>query len=154
MMERKRKDDVFYAQGLNFSCLRCSACCRFEAGFVFLSQKDLNALAAALGQKQETFIGAYCRWVPSAGGSSQLSLREKSNLDCVFWKNGCTVYENRPLQCRAFPFWHSNLASAESWEGVANDCPGMGGGSFHSRESIEYWLALRRREPIITRGVS
>ena len=144
----------FYANGLRFSCIRCSGCCRHESGFVFLSEKDVSLLGTALNLQAGEFIRTYCRWVPSGNNTWQLSLREKSNLDCVFWKDGCSVYEKRPLQCRAFPFWHSVINSGTSWEATARDCPGIGKGVLHSPESIEYWLALRGKEPIITKGES
>ena len=103
------------------------------------------------------FIAAYCRWIPAAGGCRQLSLKEKSNYDCIFWikkgrEGGCSVYETRPLQCRAFPFWSTVVSSQSSWKATAADCPGMGRGVLHSRDSIEKWLAQRQKEPIIEDG--
>jgi len=144
----------FYAQGLRFSCTRCSACCRHESGFVFLSESDAARLGAALNMGYGEFTGAYCRWVPSENGLERLSLKEKSNYDCIFWGEGkgCSVYEARPLQCRAFPFWPSVLSSEESWEVTASGCPGMGCGPVFSADSMEKWLDLRQNEPIIFRN--
>ena len=34
---------------------------------------------------------------------------------------------------------------------TARDCPGLGRGDLHSRETIEKWLALRNEEPVIER---
>jgi len=152
-MAEKTQKCPFYAQGLRFSCSRCSACCRHESGFVFLSQEDVSCLARALDMGQEEFAGAFCRWVPSEGGTERLSLTEKPNFDCVFWgSGGCSVYGARPLQCRAFPFWESVLNSEESWEFAAAGCPGIGTGALVSPDSIENWLALRRNQPIIFRN--
>jgi Fe-S-cluster containining protein len=152
----------FYAHGLRFSCVRCSACCRYESGYVFLSEKDAALLRAALNMEYKEFTETYCRWIPSVNGTYQLSLKEKTGYDCIFWasepsdtpEGGCSVYEARPLQCRAFPFWPSVLSSGESWKITAKDCPGMGRGDLNSRDSIEKWLALRQKEPIISKGVS
>ena len=148
----------FYAKGLCFSCARCSACCRFESGYVFLSGKDVARLMAALNMGYREFTEFYCRWIPSGSGTSQLSLKEKSNYDCVFWAQGnsgggCSVYESRPLQCRAFPFWPSVLGSKNRWEATAETCPGMGRGTVHSPDSIEKWLAMQQNEPIISKSV-
>ena len=146
----------FHAQGLRFSCNRCSACCCHESGFVFLSMNDASRLGAALDMNYAAFIEAFCRWVPSENGAERLSLKEKANYDCIFWsqeKGGCSVYEARPLQCRAFPFWASVLNSKESWESTAAGCPGMGQGAFFSFDSIEKWLTLRQNEPIIVRDI-
>jgi Fe-S-cluster containining protein len=141
----------FYAQGLRFSCARCSECCRIDPGFVFLRENDLELLVSALKMKYTEFIKRYCRWVPGAGGGEQLSLKEKANYDCVFWSHGCSLYEARPLQCRTYPFWPSVIASRKAWE--AARCPGMGRGTLYSRGEIEVLLAQQRAEPIIERAL-
>jgi Fe-S-cluster containining protein len=90
------------------------------------------------------FMQTYCRWVSrwDAGqGRECLSLKEKSNFDCVFWNQGCTVYRARPAQCRTFPFWPVVLGSPEAWEIAATGCPGMNTGKLYSRSEIEERLA-------------
>jgi Fe-S-cluster containining protein len=157
----------FYDQGLCFSCLRCSACCRYESGYVFLSRTDVDALAGTLKMGYTEFMEACCRWIPSIKGMEQegterLSLKEKSNYDCIFWggvpgrdkSGGCAVYESRPLQCRAFPFWPSALGSAGRWRAMALDCPGMNKGAFHSGREIASWLEKQEDEPVLTRNIS
>ena len=141
----------FYSQGLRFSCKRCSACCRYEPGYVFLSDRDVSKLKTALELGEEEFLARYCRWIPAEDGKSGLSLKEKSNYDCVFWakETGCAVYEARPLQCVAFPFWPTVLENKDSWELTAKECPGMNQGIDHSCESIEKWLSAQNNEPII-----
>jgi Fe-S-cluster containining protein len=145
------KKTPFYETGLRFSCVRCSACCRYESGFVFLSRSDLDALSFELKMKNDDFIAAYCRWIGTPDSFFQLSLREKSNYDCVFWKDGCTVYKARPRQCRSFPFWPSILESSGMWENAALSCPGMGKGILHTKEQIETCLHEQFDEAIITR---
>ncbi|MDR0597548.1 MAG: YkgJ family cysteine cluster protein [Treponema sp.] len=143
------QEPPFYARGLRFSCARCSECCRIDPGFVFLRKSDVAMLVYALELRYTEFIKRYCRWVPTAGGGKRLSLKEKPNYDCIFWSKGCALYEARPLQCRAYPFWPSMLASREAWE--AASCPGMGTGTLYSREEIEALLARQNAEPIIER---
>ena len=153
MLETSGKS-LFYAKGLKFSCIRCSACCRHDAGYVFLSLNDTSRLEAALNISHEEFTYTYCRWIPSLSGILKLSLKEKYNFDCIFWaedEGGCSVYEARPLQCRAFPFWDSALNSPRAWKALAKDCPGMNQGSVYSEEEINKWLSLREKEPIIFR---
>ena len=145
----------FYDRGLYFSCKRCSACCRFESGFVFLSRNDVSALKAELKLGNEEFFKLYCRWVPSLNGNLRLSLKEKTNFDCIFWSlergGGCLVYEVRPLQCRAFPFWASVVFNEENWRMAAGNCLGMDQGDYHSPDSIKKWLEIRKKEPIIAK---
>jgi len=146
----------FYAQGLRFSCVRCSTCCRFESGFVFLSRKDASLLCDALNVGEKEFTETYCRWIRSEKEAYLLSLKEKSNRDCIFWsaepREGCVVYNSRPIQCRSFPFWESVLNEKSSWDMTAKSCPGMGSGTLYSQNSIEKWLAARSKEPIMSRS--
>ncbi len=145
-------EKLFYDEGLHFTCQQCSSCCRYDPGFVFLSQNDVDLLANALEMTYNTFIEVYCRWIPFGDGVEKLSLRELSNNDCIFWKDGgCTVYASRPLQCRTFPFWHSVLGSKNAWEGTSETCPGMGKGALHSKDEIQKRLLERESEPVIER---
>ncbi len=135
--------DVFYGSGLRFECTRCSECCRHTPGYVFLSQKDLEALALVTGRERPEFLRTFCRQV-SLGVTRRISLKEKPNLDCIFWENGgCSVYKDRPLQCRSFPFWSACVSSPEEWQLHARQCPGMGKGALHPRSEIEDWLKRR-----------
>lgn len=140
----------FYADGLRFSCNNCSACCRFEPGLVRLSEKDLCRLAEWAGVTEEQFTLMYCRWVETGDGEKTLCLREKSDYDCIFWKDGCTAYEARPVQCRTYPFWTGLLKSRDSWEREKKRCPGLDAGDFHSGKEIEGQLSLyEQRKPIV-----
>jgi Fe-S-cluster containining protein len=141
----------FYAGGLRFSCTRCSACCRYESGYVFLSREDLDTLAEALAMARGDLVKTWCRWVPLGGRTEYLSLKEKLNDDCVFWNNGCTVYRHRPLQCRTYPFWDSILVSPAAWERAGRECPGLGRGELHGMSYIEECLRARASQPLLTR---
>ena len=139
--------EVFYREGLRFSCTRCSKCCRHESGYVFLSETDIERLRKRFELSRREFLDRYTSRV-DLGLAVRLSLKEQPNFDCIFWAHGgCSVYEDRPLQCRAFPFWPQNLQSAEAWEETAKECPGIHVGTRHSYETIEEWLHRRESEP-------
>lgn len=146
-MEDQEKKAV-YAEGLCFSCTRCSDCCRHEPGFVYLSGNDIQLLAEGLQMRYNDVIKSFCRWVPAPNGL-KLSLKEKANFDCIFWQDGCTIYQSRPLQCRTFPFWESNLSSQEAWESLP--CPGIGKGTRYGPEYIKNCLKRRMAEPVMVR---
>lgn len=128
--------DSFYKDGLRFSCKRCSYCCRGEPGFVYLSRTDLDNFLKQTALKEAEFIEKYCRWVPYYDGSEVLCLKETENYDCVFWKNGCSAYEARPIQCSTYPFWDYLLQDKKAWDEGASDCPGINNGELHSFEEI------------------
>jgi Fe-S-cluster containining protein len=138
--------ESFYSEGLHFECTRCSRCCRGSPGYVFLNRDDLRALAAGLGISARRILDRYCRTV-RVNGLQRISLRERANYDCIFWRaRGCLVYAQRPLQCRSYPFWPANLAGAWSWEELKAVCPGVGRGKLHSRQEIQEWLRLSREQ--------
>ncbi len=141
------QSDSFYARGLRFSCTECSLCCRFDSGYVFLSDHDIHSLALRFTLSRRQFIDRYCREI-NLGIAARITLREQKNLDCVFWQHGgCSVYSDRPLQCRSFPFWPAHLASPAQWQALQRECPGIDVGRLHSREAIEQWVDRRNREP-------
>lgn len=115
----------WFSDGLKFTCTRCGKCCTGAPGYVWVTDEELAKLAAFRGEPVEEFRAVYTR--RARGG---VSLREKANGDCVFWERdrGCTVYAVRPVQCRTWPFWESNLESEEAWERTEAQCPGSGEG--------------------------
>lgn len=130
----KREFSVWYREGLHFSCTRCGNCCTGSSGTVRVSDVEIDALAADLGLPAVEFRRRFTRRLRGA----ELSLIERSNGDCVFWspEEGCTVYRNRPRQCRTWPFWRTVVHSAERWEEEARSCPGMNRGARHHPETI------------------
>lgn len=147
-------EEEFYKDGLRFECTRCSKCCRYDPGYVFLSYSDLQLLLQGTGMEKADFMKTYCRAV-LINGTYRLSLKEKSNYDCIFWNNeGCEVYEYRPLQCRSFPFWEENVKSSDRWKWVGASCPGINRGRLHPAEEIEDWIRQRQNEPHIVLGAS
>ncbi len=150
MTPRPEGSQAFYVDtGLRFACRRCSACCRVQPGFVFLSHNDLSELLAELGVPWDEFKGRYLRSV-NIGKFIHLSLREKDNFDCVFWESGnCRVYEKRPLQCRSFPFWSHLLVSRETWQEHGKQCPGIDEGPVHDAREIATWLNARLSNHLI-----
>ena len=130
-------EEKFYKDGLRFSCKRCSFCCTGFPGVVLLSEDDLRRLADWAGLSDEQFTLAYCRWIENDEGTKYLSLRERQNCECIFWKDGCEAYEARPVQCRTYPFWTNVMESLESWSKECGDCPGMNQGNLHTADEIE-----------------
>lgn len=144
-------DQPYYSNGLMFSCTHCSACCRHDPGFVYLSEKDLEKLLKWFTLERDVFISVFCHWVSCGDGFEYLSLKEKHNYDCILWDDGCTVYENRPLQCSIYPFWASLVQTKDSWNAAAVDCPGMNQGVLHDSYQIQTHLQRRCEQPYITR---
>lgn len=119
-------EEVWYDDGLRFTCTQCGNCCKGGPGTVRVSDAEIAAIAERLGLSGDEFRARYTRTL--RGGD--ISLTEKENYDCVFYARsvGCTAYEDRPRQCRTWPFWNSVVFSSESWDEAAETCPGMNSG--------------------------
>ena len=129
--------EKFYKDGLKFECQRCSFCCGHSPGFVYLSQRDLNVLCNHFQMKIKDFVEKYCRWADYYYGTKVLALQEKKNYDCILWKNGCSAYQARPVQCSTYPFWDWMINDKETWMECAKECPGMNKGRKWDIEEIE-----------------
>ena len=127
----------WYRDGLRFSCSGCGDCCRGE-GYVYVDEEEIERLATFLEISREEFGRRFLRV-----DNGRLSLNDNQNLDCVFLKNGCTVYDARPRQCRTFPFWNENLDSPARWQKLESICPGAGEGRLY--DLVEIRSLARRR---------
>ena len=124
----------WYGAGLCFACRQCGSCCTGEPGYVWVSEEEIAALAAALGFPIYQFEASFVRRV-----GDRKSLIELTGGDCVFFDSTarrCRVYELRPRQCRTWPFWQSNVRDAESWRETSALCPGCNRGPSVPAEEI------------------
>ncbi len=122
--------------GLRFSCTLCGNCCSGPEGYVLVSDEEAAALARRLGVSVDEFLVTYTH--ATSAGRSLTERQSASGLDCVFLDRQkvpgravCGVYEDRPLQCRTWPFWPSVVKSRQSWERAKRVCPGIDHGQKH-----------------------
>ena len=123
----------WYGEGLHFSCHQCGNCCRgAQPGFVYVTPHRLRRIAGFLGLR----VRALRRDYVTGDENGETVLRLKENGDCVFWKDGCTIYPERPRQCRTFPFWGETLRSPSDWSRLSEFCHGVDRGRLYSLEEI------------------
>jgi Fe-S-cluster containining protein len=114
-----------------FHCHRCGHCCSGGEGRVWLEEVEIEPLARRLGLDSETFARGYVRSVFDAErGVQRLALRERNEGAggaCILLEgsNHCTVYADRPQQCRSFPYWPSVLTDEAAFERARSICPGI-----------------------------
>lgn len=89
------------------ACAACGGkCCTGESGNIFVSKDEITSIAKALNLDESEFRKSFLRKV-----GFRLSLKEvpfEGGFACIFFdkdKRNCAIYENRPAQCRSFPFW-------------------------------------------------
>lgn len=146
-------DPAWYARGLHFTCTQCGNCCTGGPGYVWVSREEILRLAEHLELSPEEVVEKYCRKIN--GRFSFKERRHRGSYDCIFLQDRtvkhrpegadreiettvrvCSIYPVRPLQCRTWPFWESNLASPRTWETAAQRCPGMNQGRKFTRAQI------------------
>lgn len=125
---------AWYAEGLKFSCQGCGGCCRGPGGYVWLTDEEAEKIATRLGFTLKQFSRRYIRLV-----YRRVALIDSPTGDCIFLSPGgqCQVYEDRPIQCRTWPWWPENLTSPEVWEELMAECPGINRGELHPVTEIE-----------------
>ncbi len=129
------------ADGLRFECTSCGACCTGPPGYVLFSKGEGRALARRLGVTHAEFVRRYTQ--QTSKGRSLGEVETEHGLDCVFLdrtsvpgKAICGVYEDRPTQCRTFPWWPENLRDRRAWERAARRCEGIGRGPVVTLQQI------------------
>ncbi len=124
----------WFSAGLRFACTQCGHCCTGSPGWTWVSEDEIAVLAKRIGLDDAAFRRRYTRTVRGRG----VSLIEKGNNDCVFWEKGtgCTVYSDRPKQCRTWPFWRRNIPTQADWDAAGDGCPGIDRGPVHQADDI------------------
>lgn len=105
------------------ACGDCNGtCCNGETGNIWVSKKEMVAIASFIGIDVSEFIDSYLRKVGYRYSIKEL--KKNDNYACLFFdveKNGCGIYDVRPEQCRTYPFWPF---FKENPDVVVKECPG------------------------------
>lgn len=73
-----------------------------------------------------------------AGKRSDFDFAATRNNRCgVDGSKGCAIYNVRPMQCRSWPFWPSNLQGPDDWNTAAKKCPGINKGKLYTYDEIQ-----------------
>jgi Fe-S-cluster containining protein len=141
--------DHWYKEGLRFACTRCGNCCGGAPGYVWVDDEEISAMAAYLKLPEAQFRKRHVRKI-----FARQSLKELKNGDCEFLhrsddgKAACTIHKVRPIQCRTWPFWKSNLESPEAWKEVGQECPGLNRGKLYSLPVIQEQMHAGASRPL------
>jgi Fe-S-cluster containining protein len=139
----------WYVGGLAFECQQCGRCCEGpEEGYVWVTPDEIAAIAAYLRIPEDQVRKKYVRRI----AVERYSLVErKGNRDCVFLtaaeggRRRCAIYPVRPMQCRTWPFWPTNLVSPDMWAEAGRRCIGINRGEPIPFDEIEARRLATRR---------
>ncbi len=106
------------------ACEGCGGqCCIGESGYVWVNPAEIKALCERVELGWDEFVARYLSKV-----GYRYTLKEMEFLEgyrCIFFdvnKRLCSVYEDRPTQCRSFPFWEHFKNSISE---VKEECLGI-----------------------------
>ena len=126
--------EVWYSGGLRFECTQCGDCCSGSEGYVWVNQEEIDAMSQRIGMEPSAFEAGFVKRV-----GVRRTLKERPGGDCVLLDEKtrkCTAYEERPRQCKTWPFWGSNIRTPEAWQEAATACPGCNKGNLVPLEKI------------------
>ena len=118
------KSDEKFNSG-RFKCTGCGKCCTGFDGQVWLSVTEIETLANRFKLSEEDFLAKYTYMIGHRASLNQLP--KEQGYDCIFLKDKkiCTIYEDRPRQCRTYPFWNWITDSEENWLAEKEHCEGI-----------------------------
>lgn len=135
--------------GLRFACTMCGNCCTGPEGYVLFTDAEATRLAARLKITLDDFRRDYVK--DTFLGPSLKEKLSPHGLDCIFLDREkfpgravCGVYEDRPAQCRTWPFWPNIVKARETWNNASRTCPGINKGNLVPPDQIRI---LRDKTP-------
>lgn len=135
----KKKRHPWYVVGLHFECQGCGGCCSGPGeGYIWVTRKEIELIAGFLKLSVGEFRSRYLKRV----GLRTSIVEDSVTRDCIFLRQAeggkeCAIYSVRPSQCRNWPFWPGNLASAKAWNKATKKCPGVNRGKLYTCEEID-----------------
>jgi hypothetical protein len=136
-----RHDGPEGGAGLRFGCTQCGNCCSGPPGFVLVSEAECVALARRLGLSIGEFKARHTHTMER--GRSLNEVAGPRGFDCVFLDRTsvpgravCGVYEDRPGQCRTWPFWGAVVRTPQTWAAAGRSCPGINKGELVSVQQV------------------
>ncbi len=123
----------WYEDGLNFKCTGCGKCCCGAPGYIWVTDEEIEKISEKLKLTRKEF---HMKYLVQVGNRFSIKDLKNNNHSCVFLRdNKCSIYEERPKQCRTYPFWPSIMKSEKNWEEESSACEGIR--PYHPKVSIE-----------------
>lgn len=118
----------WFDNSISFACTACGKCCTSGGSTkVFVNRREIQNIAHNVGLEEDLFVTKYVDERLDDSGRVLKSLKKHSTKSqCTFLSGKkCTIYKDRPTQCRTYPYWpHIMIGSAE-WKGEARGCEGI-----------------------------
>ncbi len=116
-----------FPRNVRFECSRCALCC----GDTENRRRTVLMLKSEAERISKKTTKRVSEFAHKKGNVKPYNYVMKKNSDgkCVFLAdNLCTIYDERPLICKFYPFKLDNLSNNEYVFSVTQECPGVGRG--------------------------
>ncbi len=155
---------------IKFKCQRCGSCCHHKrplefddlvpmerlqefvekSNLIYLTENDIENISRRAGCPPAEFADTLFEYdgnfvlVKDDGRKVILDLpvmKSKEDTTCVFYKESCTVYQERPRACRLFPFRveEETTPDGDILLSISYNptCPGIGKGKIIDKKALE-----------------
>lgn len=155
---------------IKFKCQRCGSCCHHKrplefddlvsmerlqefvekSNLIYLTENDIENISQRTGRQPAEFVDTLFEYdgnfvlVKDDGRKVILDLpvmKSKEDTTCVFYDEGCTVYQERPRACRLFPFRveEETMPEGDILLSISYNptCPGIGKGKIIDKKELE-----------------
>ena len=115
----------WWITGVKFSCQTgCGKCCDEPGGIVYLSRHDAKRISSSMDMSVDDWLARDCK--QTYDGRYILKSRKSDGI-CIYLSDEktCNIYQNRPQQCAAYPWWSENLATDRSWQQTKLESQGL-----------------------------
>jgi Fe-S-cluster containining protein len=121
-----------------------------KSNLIYLTEKDIENISGKAGLPPRDFVDTLYEYdghtvrVEDSGTKVVLDLpvmKSKQDTTCVFYKEDCKIYSQRPRACRLFPFRVEEKSTPEG-DIILNisynsSCPGIGKGEIMDSRKLE-----------------
>ena len=117
--------NLTYPKNITFTCNDCGICCgdtQTKTRHILLTQKDADRITKHTNQTLNAFANKTDNKEPYI---YEMQKNPKTHK-CTFHKNNqCTIYTQRPLICKFYPFQLTTTQNNQHNIEVTNECPGV-----------------------------
>ena len=117
--------EKWWSSGVKFRCQdTCGRCGDEPGGIVYLSREDTRRISNYFEMKPKIWLK---RDAKRHLNGKYILRSNKDDGICIFLnsKKQCEIYQVRPQQCAAFPWWSENLRTERAWLETKAQCPGI-----------------------------
>ncbi|MEM2902311.1 MAG: YkgJ family cysteine cluster protein [Candidatus Bathyarchaeia archaeon] len=117
---------VVYPTGVRWACVKCGACCMDQNGRerkIWMLKREAETISKLTGLEVDDFSDQV------SGSNPYTRVMKKKDGACFFLRDlRCSVYSERPLTCRFYPFSLTKEDKVAVFKLTDEPCPGLGFG--------------------------